>query len=126
MWEHCIICETFRNTFIIILVLASARGNLEINANCNDKITALHLQSHFHELYGGAGDGLHDAREAADDDHVEVGGRGRRAGLGLTQRLLELDRAAVDAEERAVDDTDGEQREGHALEEAAHLWTVEP
>ena len=99
---------------------------MEINANCNDKITALHLQSHFHELYGSARHGLHDASEAADDDHVEVGGRGRRVRLCLTHRFLKLDRAAVDAEERAVDDSDGKQREGHALEEAAYLWTVEP
>ena len=41
-----------------------------------------------------------------------------------TQRLLKAYRATVDTEERAVDDTDGKQRVGHALEEAAQLRKV--
>ena len=45
-------------------------------------------------------------------------------GIFRTQRLLKAYRAAVDAKERAVDDTDGKQRVGHALEEAAQLRKV--
>jgi len=41
-----------------------------------------------------------------------------------TQRLLKAYRATVDAKERAVADTDGKQRVGHAFEETAQLRKV--
>ena len=89
----------------------------------NQRITALHLEPHFDQLYRRARDGLDDPREAPDEGHVEVGGwRGRRLTVRRAQHLYELDGAAVDAKETAVDDADGKQRERHSLEHSARLW----